>query len=58
MLEALDGGAGDGNTGGGVGETKKNYMSLIISRLQKDIEDMIGVCKKCMVLNIKKTVSD
>lgn len=33
-------------------------MSLIITRLQKDIEDMIGVCKRCMVLNLKKTVSD
>jgi len=56
-LESLDG-AGDGNIGHGGGEIKRNFMSLIIGRLQKDIEDMISVCKKCMVLNIKKTVTD
>jgi hypothetical protein len=57
MLESLDG-AGDGNISHGGGEVKRNYMNLIIGRLQKDIEDIIGVCKKCMVLNLKKTVSD
>lgn len=48
ILDALDGGSSDGNMvggGPGGGEIKKNYMSLIMARLQKDIEDMIGVCK-------------
>ena len=57
ILDSLDG-AGEGNTGHGGGEVKRNYMNLIIGRLQKDIEDIIGVCKKTMVLNNKKTVSD
>ena len=56
-MEALDG-ADDGNVGHGKGETKKNYMGLIIARLQKDIEDIINVCKKCLVLSLKRNVSD
>ena len=58
ILDALDGGSGEGNIGHGAGEVKRNYMSLITTRLQKDIEDMVAVCKKVMVLNIKKNVSD
>lgn len=58
FLDGLDGDASQGNIGNGQGEIKKNYMSLVIGRLQKDIEDIIGVCKKCMVLNMKRTVSD
>lgn len=57
VLDGLGGGF-DGGGGGGSGEVKLNYMNIIIGRLQKDIEDMIAVCKKCMVLNLKKTVSD
>jgi len=33
-------------------------MGLIIMRLQKDVEELINICKKVMVLNQKKTVSD
>ena len=56
-MESLDG-ANEGTIGHGKGEIKKNYMGLIIARLQKDIEDIINVCKQCMVLNMRKTVSD
>jgi len=50
LLDVLGGHGGTGGVGKG-GDVQRNYMGLIIMRLQKDVEDLINICKKVMVLN-------
>lgn len=44
---------GDNNTEGR-GDIRRDYFSMVVGRLQKDIEDLVRICQKVMTLNIKK----
>ena len=42
------------STDNGRGEVRKDYFSMLVNRLQKDIEDLVRIAQKVMTLNIKK----
>ena len=42
------------STENGRSEVRKDYFSMIVNRLQKDIEDLVRIAQKVMTLNIKK----
>lgn len=51
ILENLDN--GDEAQGAG-GDSRRDYFSMLIAKLQKDIEDLVRVCQKVTTLNMKK----
>ena len=46
---------GDQNTEGGGGDIKRDYFSMMVARLQKDIEELVRICEKVLTLNINKS---
>jgi len=54
ILENLDN--GDETQGAG-GDNRRDYFSMLIAKLQKDIEDNVRICQKVMTLNMKKTTN-
>ena len=42
------------STDNGRGEVRKDYFSMLVNRLQKDIEDLVRIAQKVMTHNIKK----
>lgn len=54
LLDRLD--DGDENQEGG-GDIKRDYFSMMVARLQKDIEELVRICEKLMSLNINKAIS-
>jgi hypothetical protein len=55
ILDELDN--GDNNTEGR-GDIRRDYFSMVVARLQKDIEDLVRICQKVMTLNIKKAAGN
>ena len=54
ILEGLDN--GEQNESGG-GDNRRDYFTLLIGKLQKDIEDLVRICQKVLTLNIKKNTA-
>ena len=45
---------GDGEAqGDGRGDTRRDYFTMIVSRLQKDIEDQVKICSRVTTLSLK-----
>ena len=53
ILEDIDN--GDSNETGN-GDMRKDYFIMIATKLSKDIEELVRICQKLMVLNMKKQV--
>ena len=51
ILDNLD--SGESNTEGG-GDIRKDYFSNLVNKLNKDIEDLVKVCEKVTVIDLKK----
>ena len=54
ILDNLD--SGEQNESGGV-DNRRDYCSMLIKRLQDDIDGVMGICRKVMTLNMKKNSS-
>lgn len=50
---------GDGeNNGDGRGDVRRDYFKLLVTKLQKDIEDLVKICKDVLTLNLKKLATN
>jgi len=48
---------GDDNQEGG-SDIKRDYFSMMVARLLKDIEELVRIAEKLLSLNINKSISD
>ena len=51
ILDNVDNGETNEN---GRGEIRRDFFTMLVTRLQKDIEDLVRISQKVMTLNIKK----
>ena len=54
LLDRLD--DGDDNQEGG-SDIKRDYFSMMVARLLKDIEELVRIAEKLLSLNINKSIS-
>jgi hypothetical protein len=47
---------GEDNQEGG-SDIKRDYFTMMVARLHKDIEELVRICEKLMSLNINKSIS-
>jgi|TARA_B110000305_G_C19029325_1_gene443017 hypothetical protein len=58
QMRNLDELGGDGeNNGDGRGDVRRDYFKLLVSKLQKDIEDQVKICSRVTTLSLKKVVT-
>ena len=54
ILDQIDGGE---NTTEGGGDMRRDYFSMLVSKLNKDIDDLMKICQKVTTLNMGKITS-